>query len=128
MPTPSEMIERYVLFRDYIKSETEAFDIHIQGYKNAMGVIAQALLQHLNANGLQHVKSEHGTAYKQDWMRVEVTDRDEFIAFIEENGSHWEFADLRVLKEPVVKYIKDRQTTPPGITIEQGTKVNVRST
>jgi hypothetical protein len=125
MPTPNEMIERYVLLRDYIKSETEAFEEHINKYKNAMDVIAQGLLEHLDANGLQNVKSEHGTAYKQDWLRAKVGDRDAFIAFVEDG--HWDFADLRVLKEPVTEYIKDYQNIPPGITIEQGTKVNVRS-
>src|SRR5215467_13153206 len=119
MPTPDEMIAQYVSLRDFIADEKQAHEAKIAPFEKAMDVIAQALLQHL--------KSQHGTAYKQLWMRAKVDDRDAFLQFC--MLGNWDFADLRVLKEPVEKYLEEEnQALPPGVTVERGVKCNVRRT
>jgi len=125
MTTPAEMVDQYLKMRDWIDAEDSAYAAKIKPYKDAMALIEQIMLEHLNANGAQNLKCEAGTAYKKPYLSAKVDNRDRFLEFIKENN-RWEFLDARVLKEPVREYLDIHQAAPPGVATETGIKVHIR--
>lgn len=98
----------------------------LQPYKDAIGAIKAAMLERLQAEGHQNVKTEEGTAYQQTTMSVKVDNRDELLNFVSVNN-RIDMLDIGVLKEPVKDWLDTHDgVPPPGVKVDFFTKCNIR--
>lgn len=82
MPTTADLIGRYVELRDHIEVATKQFETSLAPYKQAMEVISAAVTEEINRLDGQSIKTEKGTAFRQEWTAVKVADRELFFDFI----------------------------------------------
>lgn len=123
--TPGELIERYNGIRRtrlIIEGEHEEA---LAPYKEAEKAIALALLEHLNENNLQNVKSEHGTAYKVTHVNTKLVDRAALIRHCVAKENFDFFTNL-LAKETVKAFVEENKAPPPGVEVNYSIEVNIR--
>ena len=126
MPTPGEMVAKYIELRDYTKAEQEAFDARMKPYTDGMFAIEGAIMLYLNEQNLENLKAEAGTAFKVRTFHAKVTDRDALFNFVQESGA-FELLTAAVSKDAVKEYMEEHQDNPPpGVDVATTTKVNFR--
>ena len=124
--THAEMIKKYLEIKDYIEREQKAFDEKTEPYTKAMSTIANHLLEVLNTQGGQSIKTDFGTAYKATSMAAKVVDREEFYNFVFDHRAH-NYLTAAVSKDAVKEFMEiNNGLLPPGIEISNFTKVNIR--
>ena len=123
--TPGDLISQYNKIkatRLIIEAEHKAA---VQPYKQAEEDIENALLDWLNANGLQNFKSPDGTAYKTTHVNTKLVDRQALIQHCVETNNFDIFTNS-LTKEVVKQYVEDFKKTPPGVEVSNIIVVNVR--
>jgi len=120
--TPADLIQQYIKLRDAVEARTKAFETELEPYKAGMTAIEGAMQEHLNANNLDNVKSEFGTAFKKTSTRVRVADRNSFNEFVVQQGSLDWFTNA-VSKEKIVDYVKEHGCAPSGVDVTYVTDV-----
>ena len=120
--TPADLIQQYIKLRDAVEARTKAFDAELEPYRAGMTAIEGAMQEHLNANNLDNVKSEFGTAFKKTSTRVRLADRNSFNEFVMQQGSLDWFTNA-VSKEKIVDYVKEHGCAPSGVDVTYVTDV-----
>ena len=120
--TPADLIQQYIKLRDAVEARTRAFETELEPYKAGMTAIEGAMQEHLNANNLDNVKSEFGTAFKKTSTRVRVADRNSFNEFVVQQGSLDWFTNA-VSKEKIVDYVKEHGCAPSGVDVTYVTDI-----
>lgn len=123
--TPGEMIAQYNKIkatRLILEAEQKAA---IQPYKEAEETIELALLEYLNANGLNNFNSPDGTAYKTTHTNVKLVDRATFLNHVKE-ADDFDFFTNSLAKEHVKEYVEQFKKPPPGVEVTETIVVNVR--
>jgi len=121
--TPADLIQQYIKLRDAVEARTKAFDAEMEPYKTGMTAIEGAMQEHLNANNLDNVKSEFGTAFKKTNTRVRVADRNSFNEFVAQQPNGLEYFTNAVSKEKIVDYVKEHGCAPSGVDVSYVTDV-----
>lgn len=80
--TTDKLISIYVAMRDAISIKEKAFKKEKGDIKEKMGVIEKELFKRLEADGLDSLKSDSGTAFKSTKQFVGVENFDEFMKFL----------------------------------------------
>lgn len=138
--TISDLIVKALELKDFVSAEEKEVDARLKPYKDGIVAIEQEILRQLQEQGVQNFKTEFGTAYQASQLSVKVDNPgdfrqfvvggdifNEFGDFVETAAPHWEFADLRCLKEPVKDWLdQNHGVTPPGVRVEQFVKCNIR--
>lgn len=120
--TPAAIIQKYISLRDWLEADSKANEARQKPYTDAMTVLEGAMQAHLNANNLENVKSEFGTAFKKTSTRVRVADRNAFNEFVAQQGSLDWFTNA-VSKEKIVEYVKENNCAPSGVDVTYVTDV-----
>jgi hypothetical protein len=121
-----ELISRYIQYRDHLAAEQEKFDLIQKPYKDAMEVLAGAMLQQLNTSGEESVRTDAGTAYKSTTMHARVTDREALFNFVRESDE-FDLLVAGVAKDAVKVYSEEHQgALPPGVEVTFITRCNFR--
>lgn len=124
--TIGEMIKKYVELRDFMKLRAEARAVEDKPYNEAMETIEGIVLQHLNENSEQSIKTEWGTAYKSTTMSAKVASPEDFFNYVREADA-FQLLTSAVSKDAVKDHMEEHQgTPPPGIDVTYFTKVNFR--
>lgn len=124
--TIGEMIKKYVELRDFMKLRAEARAVEDKPYNEAMETIEGIVLQHLNENSEQSIKTEWGTAYKSTTMSAKVASPEDFFNYVREADA-FQLLTSAVSKDAVKEHMEEHQgTPPPGIDVTYFTKVNFR--
>jgi len=121
----SDLIEMFVQLREQ-KSELEA--AHKEALKplNAkMDKIEAKLLEVMMQNGMDSIKTVHGTAYKSTRTSATVADPEAFWNFVLAN-SEFGLIEKRASKTAVATYLEQHQTLPAGINWREELTVNFR--
>lgn len=119
------VVERYVALRDKKAELKKQFEDQARVLTEAMDRLEAAILQTLNEQGVESVRTAAGTAYKSTSTSVTVADRDMFREYIVTNGA-WELADIRAAKKAVEEFRAANDDIPPGLNWSQATQVGVR--
>lgn len=126
MPTPGELIAKYIEVRDYVKKRQDAFDAELKPYTEGLTAIEGQLFIELENSGLENLKSESGTAYKVRTMHAKVADKDTLMTFVAEHG-HFELLTAAVAKDAIKDFMEEHQNNPPpGVDVTYTTRINIR--
>jgi hypothetical protein len=123
--TPNDLIKRY----QEIKRTKEIMDTEykesIKPYSEALEAIELSLLEYLNSNGLQNLKTETGTAYKVTHVNTKMVDRQKLVAFVKETDNFDLFTNS-LTKEAVKAYVETHKEPPPGVEVTTYLECNIR--
>lgn len=126
-PTPAELIAEYVDLRDRKTEATARVAEFMQmNFQQRIDEIELTLLETLNAQGADSIKSAHGTAFKRIETSVTVADASEFKRHVIGTES-WDLLDIRANKTAVKGFVEANDgKLPPGINMTQDTVISVR--
>jgi hypothetical protein len=117
--------EKYLQVRNQIESlERE--------HKTAKAVLTEKLIALENwmtakaqEDGLETVKTPHGTAYWSTHHTATVGSREEFFNFCKEHDA-WDMVESRASKTGVKSYIEAHGAPPPGVNFSSAKVFNMR--
>ncbi len=121
--TPAEIIQKYIAIRDKIAKDTESFEAKQKPYVDGLTTLEGMMMEHLNKNELDNVKSEFGTAFKKQGTRVRVADRGAFNEFVLTQPDPLAFFTNAVAKEKIVEYVTENNCAPSGVDVTYITTV-----
>lgn len=123
--TLDAMVDAYVKLRDKVatikKEQTDA----LAPYNVAMAKLEAAMLDTLNQNNAESVRTEHGTVYKTSRTSAKVTEWSATLEFIKTNNL-WELLEARVSKTAAEAIIQETQQPIPGVTTSREIAIGVR--
>lgn len=119
------LIDRYIKLRDKKAVMKAEYEASVAKIDEAMTKVENFLLGHLNANSIDSVGSEAGTAFKSKVTSATVAGRDEFMGYVRENDA-WNLLDVRANKTAIVEFKEANNDLPPGITWREETVVRIR--
>lgn len=119
------IIERYIKLRDKKAQMKAAFDASTADINTAMARCEQVILEEINAQGVESVRTEYGTAFKSTATSVTTADGEMFLQFCIAND-RLDLLEKRPNKTAVEEYKAANDDLPPGINYRQAVTLNVR--
>ena len=119
------IIERYVKLRDKKAQMKAAFDASTADINTAMTRCEHVILEEINAQGVESVRTEFGTAFKSVTTSVTAADGEMFMQFCIAND-RMDMLEKRPNKTAVEEYKAANDDLPPGINYRQAVSLNVR--
>jgi phage shock protein A len=119
------IVERYVQMRDRLAEMKAAYDASTADIKAGMTKLEGAIMDTLNAQGVESVRTNAGTAFKSVSTSATVADWDAYLAFVQAND-RWDMLEKRCAKLAVEQYRSANDDLPPGINWKSAVTVNVR--
>lgn len=123
--TLDQIVGAYIKIRDKRDEVKRRQAEELAEFTDKMAKLEAVMLQRLNADGAQNVKTEHGTVYRSKRTSARVDDFEAALRFIRENG-YWHVLPRSVNKTAVEDYQKETGEEFPGVTINADFTVGVR--
>lgn len=131
-PQPTQSVDLAELSATYIKireaklARKHAWEAEEADYDKKLDMIEGYMLRHLNQHGMESVRTEGGTFYKQEKIRPNIVNDVDFFAWIKQHDA-FDALERRVK----VGFIKDFMGEhdgglPPGLTVSREWEVVVR--
>lgn len=120
-----DLIGKYIALRDKANDLKKEHKEQLAPYNEAMQKLEEHFLKAMQAEELENLKTDGGTAYQAVQTSVTVADWDAFKAWIVENHA-WHMLDQRANKTAVTEVLEDTGELPPGLNVKRSVKVNVR--
>jgi hypothetical protein len=115
----------------YLQVRKEVDDLE-RVHKTAKAVLTEKLVALENwmtakaqEDGLETVKTPHGTAYWSTHHTATVGSREEFFNFCKEHDA-WDMVESRASKTGVKSYIEANGAPPPGVNFSSARVFNLR--
>lgn len=109
--------------RSELKKKYEADD---KDLKEAQGKIEAAMLDHLNKNGMDSVRTEAGTFYRQEEITPSASDWSALYDWIKDNDA-WDALERRIKKTFIKEYAETHEGgLPPGVSVYREYVMRVR--
>ena len=109
--------------RNELRKKYEAEDAKL---KEAQAKLEGAMLDHLNNHGMESVRTEAGTFYRQEEITPPASDWNALYDWIKDNDA-WDALERRVKKTFVKEYQEAHNGgLPPGISVFREYVVRVR--
>lgn len=121
---PNEMIQKYVAIRDAKKRASDAFKKETERMNEALTKLEGMILEHLEAEGAESIKTEFGTAFTKTRTSCSVKDRDAFYEFAVKTGNLGAI-DMKANAKNV-RELLEKGTEVPGVNFNQSIEVGVR--
>ena len=118
-------IQQYVALRDRIKQIDEAHDAERKKYSTLMDEVGGLIQVFLDANKLENIKTDHGTAYVTKRYTASLADPDAFMKFVIDN-KEFTLLDRRANATAVREYTEDHKALPPGVNLSTMQTLGVR--
>lgn len=119
------IVERYVQLRDKLAEMDAAHKDATSEIKAGMTRLENALLETLNAQGSESVRTKFGVAMKVKSTSATVGDWDSFLNYVREN-QRWDMINKAANKTAVVEFKEANDDLPPGINWREAVTVQVR--
>ena len=123
--SPAQATEMFIKLRDTKKAKDDEHKKSVAKLVAAMDKLEGALLEFLDANGVQNIACSAGTAYKSSKRSATIEDKEAFMSFVKET-EQWEALDIKANKTFVNDYLEENQEAPPGVKITQINTVGVQ--
>jgi len=124
-PTVDWMIDKYVQIRERKRALEAKHKEELSKYNDGLARIEGLLLQAMQDNNLNSMKSVHGTAYKATRTSAKVVDWVQTLQFIRANEA-WDLLERRVSKLAVQAVMEETKQPIPGVECASEICVNVR--
>ena len=121
----AQVVEKYIALRDKLAEMKKQFDNDTETIKTAMARCEAFLMQTMQAQGTESLKTPAGTAYQSTKTSATVADWDATLNWIREN-EHWAMLDKRVSKTFVEAFRNEHNDLPPGVNWREERSVNIR--
>ena len=118
-------VAAYVKLRDAKTALANKHKEQLAPIEASLAKIEAALLQTLDGQGAQSIKTSEGTVYKTKRTSVTAAEWDTFLAWVQGNQL-WNFLERRVSKSAVEEYRTEHNDIPPGVSIREEVTVNIR--
>ena len=125
---PADMnvrIQQYVALRDRIKQIDDAHDVERKKYSTLLDQVGGEISAFLEANSLENIKTDHGTAHFTTRSTASLADPDAFMKFVIDNNE-FTLLDRRANATAVREYIAEHKVQPPGVNLTTIKSVGVR--
>lgn len=120
-----KLVDGYVRARDKKAELKAAFTKKTAALDEWMTRAEGVILQELQAQNLESVRTAAGTAYKSVQSSATVADWDSVLGFIKENDA-WTMLERKVNKTAVQEYRSMNNDLPPGVNWREEVVVNIR--
>jgi hypothetical protein len=120
-----KFVAAYIKLRDAKAAMVSKHKEQLAPLDTAMAKIEAALLQTLNTQGAQSVKTPEGTVYKTTRTSATAAEWDTFLEWVKAN-EHWNFLERRVSKAAVEEFRTEFNDIPPGVSVREEVTVNIR--
>jgi hypothetical protein len=134
-PTPTQtkpttytidvMVEKYILLRDKISEIKTRQSQELTKYTTVLETLGNWLLDELNTNHVNSMRTDAGTAYKDTRSSHKVTDWAQTLTYIQQHHA-WDLLERRVNKTTAEQILEDTKTPIPGVTTTIETTIHVR--
>lgn len=123
----SQVTGTYVKIREAraaLKREFDAKDIELKG---KLEKLEGFMLGHLNTHGMESVRTDTGTFYRQEDIRPNIVDDIAFYAWVKANDA-FDALERRVKKTFVAEFMESHENKlpPPGINVTREHVIRVR--
>ena len=119
------IVERYVQMRDKKAEMKAAYEASVADLNTGMAKLENAIMATLNEQGVESVRTSHGTAFKSISNSATIADWDAYLAFVKDND-RWDMLEKRCAKLAVEQYRAANDDLPPGVNWKSAVTVNVR--
>ena len=119
-------IKQYAACRAEIESINQKAKTAVAEVKQTMQMLEQWITERAQADGLENIKTSHGTAYWSTHHTCTVAEPDSFFNFVKEQEA-WDLIEKRASKSAVKSYIDEQNETPPGVNFSSYKAFNVRA-
>jgi hypothetical protein len=154
MPTIEEIVDKYVQLRDRKAEISKRHVEELAPYNEGMENIEKWILNKMNEDGVQNYKTDAGTAYKATTTTVKMVDAKAFkeaifapaaerlISLLGVSGDMdallgevqniilesalWDMVDFRAGKKGIQAHLEEKESLPPGVTVDSFTTLNIR--
>jgi hypothetical protein len=120
-----KIVERYVQLRDKKAEMKAAYEASVADITGAMDRLENAILQALNEQGVESVRTQFGTAMKIRSTSATVADWDSLLGFIQSN-ERWDMLEKRVSKTAVEQFRAANDDLPPGVNYKEAVTIGIR--
>ena len=120
-----EYIADYIRIRDMIDERKKKHKEELAPFNEALKKLEEHFLKVMQAEDLENLKTDGGTAYQSVQTSVTVADWDAFKDYVMVMGA-WHMLDKRANKTAVTEVLEETGELPPGLNIKRSVKVNVR--
>jgi hypothetical protein len=119
-----QLVAGYITLRDRIEVVKEQHKQQLAPMSENLKKLEAGILQRLQAQGMQHAATAHGTAYIARHDAAAVRDWDQTLEFVKANSA-WGLLERRVSKNALRDFL-DQGIAVPGVELTSALTVNVR--
>lgn len=123
----AKVTETYIKIRDARAQLRREYETKDDELKAKIGTLEGFMLDHLNRNGMESVRTTTGTFYRQEDIKPNITDDVVFFGWVKENDA-FDALERRVKKTFVSEFMETHEggLPPPGISVHREYVVRVR--
>lgn len=125
MASSDKLVAAYVMLRDQKKEMMDRHKAELEPINTKMALVENAMLDALNGQQAESVRTEHGTMYKLKRTSTKVVDWDVALAYILDNDLE-HMLERRVSKSAVEEFLAANGELPPGVAMTTDITVGVR--
>lgn len=120
-----EVVAKILAARDLKKRIKEDYEAKAGRLDEAIAKLEVLALSAMEKMGVESVRTEHGTAYKNTVTYTSVADWDAVLTFIKQTGN-WQLLQRAVAKKEVEAFMAESNDAVPGVNLRREVVVNVR--
>lgn len=124
-PRMVDLVTEYRLLRDRKAELVEAHKVEVAPLQASMQKLEGMMLDLLNQAGSNSMRTDEGTAFKQQRNTYSIDDPHAFRQWVEQQGRP-DFYENRVSKDAIDTYIAEGHNLPPGVKASSFVTINVR--
>lgn len=116
----------HINIRDARAGLKRDFDASDAELKAAQERLEAEMLRHLNTHGMDSVRTEAGTFYRQEDIKPSGSDWQALYDWIKEHDA-WDALERRIKKTFIAEYMEAHQgSLPPGVSVHREFVIRVR--
>lgn len=121
----AEQVEGYIALRDKKEEIRAKYQARINEIDKVMSQVEANLLSHFGETGVDSVRTDAGTAYKETKRQVGTADWDTFLSFVKDNDA-WEMLTRKPVQTAVLEWAEDHEDLPPGLNLRSEVTIKIR--
>lgn len=125
MTTLQEKVEGYIKIRDYLEQCEEMVKAQLAPYREAQQVILNQLLEMMEKEGIDNIKTPLGTAYRKIADRTKVVDWNQTLRHIIGEQA-WHLLERRVSPIAAQEFLEETGNPVPGVEHSRAYTVQIR--
>lgn len=118
-------VQKYIELRNENTAIEMEAEKKVVANKETMEKLGTWLQLKAEKDGLDSIKTSHGTVFWTNGARCGVTNGEAFFDFVKANEA-WELIERRASKKAVGDYIDTHKSIPPGVDYTTVKQINVR--